>query len=432
MSWTTRFQTFTADHVRMIQAYTLCRQSGIILGSIVIARVLPLDQVGILELLFLCGYLVTFFWSDAFLKGYLARKNELDLTASPSVFLLFCFLAGLLSMSLLFVGRHLLVPLFTNQDELNGLVLFGLYQAFVIPLWLAPYTGGLNRHNIILSSAFVLIGPAFACWVGHSSLPGINGILIGLLSYALVGFVWMLTQVKFSPDLKLSRLLIAIWPVTWPLILYAVSSTIAKSLDSWLVAHFFDANVFAVFRYGAREFPLVVSLAAGLSTVMIPRLFQNEALPELKLRSTRLMNRCYPIVAILMLFSPPLFAWVFGESFKASAIIFNIYLLLTLTQLIFPQTILTARGDTKLLWFVSILELIVNVVASLLLMIPFGLVGIVWGTWIAFAFEKIILLVLVSRKYQIPPSSIFSLRTLVMYTLILTVTFILSVWLFGI
>lgn len=432
MSWIGRLQALTADHVRMVQAFMLCRQSGIILGSIVIARVLPLEQVGIIELLFLCGYLMTFFWSDAFLKGYLARKNEQDSSSSPSVFLLFSFLAGLLSMSLLFIGRHFLVPLITDRDELNGLVLFGLYQALVVPLWLAPYTGGLKRHNVILASAFVLIGPAFACWVGYSSLPGINGILIGLLSYALVGFVWMLTQIKFSPELKLNTLLISLWPVTWPLILYAVSSAIAKSLDAWLVAHYFDEDVFAVFRYGAREFPLVIALAGGLSTIMIPRLFQNDALPELKLRSTRLMNRCYPVVAIFMLFSPPLFTWVFGEAFKASAFIFNIYLLLTLTQLIFPQTILTARGDTKLLWYISLAELIVNVAASLLLMVPFGLVGIVWGTLIAFTFEKIILLVLVSRKYQIPPSSVCSLRTLAIYVIILSITFSASVWLFGI
>jgi hypothetical protein len=63
---------------------------------------------------------------------------------------------------------------------------------------------------------------------------------------------------------------------------------------------------------------------------------------------------------------------VFGEEFRSSAFIFNIYLLLTLTQLIFPQTIMTARGDTKILWFISLLELAFNVSASLLLMTQFG------------------------------------------------------------
>ena len=430
MAWTTQLKSLTEDHVRLVQAFTLCRQTGIILGSIVVARVLPLNEVGILELLVLCGYLMTFFWSDAFIKGYLAKKGELEI--STSTFLLFCFLLGLLSMSLLFVARHVLVPLFTDQDNLPGLALFGLYQAIVVPLWLAPYMGGLTKHNIILASVFVLVGPSFATWVGHSSLAGINGILIGLLSYALVGFIWILTQVKWKGDLHFLKLLNSLWPITWPLILYAVSSAIAKSLDAWLVAHYFTETEFAVFRYGAREFPLVVALAGSVSTIMIPKLLENKALPELKMRSARLMNRCYPLVAVLMLFSPPLFAFVFGEEFRSSAFIFNIYLLLTLTQLIFPQTLMTARGDTKILWFISLLELGVNVSASLFLMTQFGLIGIVWGTLVAFTFEKIILLILVYKRYRIPPSDIFDTRMLFAYTLLFIITFILSSWFFGI
>jgi len=430
MAWISRIRSFTDDPVRLVQAFTLCRQTGIILGSIVVARVLPLEQVGILELLVFCGYLVTFFWSDAFIKGYLAKKGELEIP--PSTFLLFCFSLGLISMSLFFAARHLFVPLITDQHDLQGLALFGLYQALVIPLWLAPFIGGLSKYNIILASAFVLIGPGFAAWFGHSSLEGLNGILVGLLSYALVGFVWTLTQVRWKGDLHFRQLFISLWPITWPLILYAISSAIAKSLDAWLVAHYFDAADFAVFRYGAREFPLVVALAASLSTIMISRLWDQQALPELKMRSTRLMNRCYPMVAVLMFFSPPVFVFIFGEEYRLSAFIFNIYLLLSLTQLIFPQTIITARGDTKILWLVSLLELGVNITASLLLMVQFGMMGIAWGTLIAFVFEKILLLILVYRRYHIRPGDLFGIKTLVFYIILFSIIFILSSWVFGV
>jgi len=432
MSWQVRIQQLTSDQVRMVQGFTLCRQIGIIASSIVVAHVLPLERVGIFELLIFCGYLMTFFWSDAFLKGYLSRKDVQEPATAPSVFLLFCFLAGLLAMSVLFAARYFLVPLLTDRQELQGLALFGLYQAFVVPLWLVPFIGGQTRHNVILLSAYVLIGPTFAIWIGHNSYPGVEGILIGLLSYAIVGFIWILTQIRFIRDLQLRKLFLMLWPVTWPLILYAVSSAIARSLDAWLVARYFDESVFAVFRYGAREFPLVVALAGGLSIIMIPRLIQNDALPDLKMRSTRLMNRCYPIVAVLMLFSPPLFEFVFGIAYRESALIFNVYLLLTLTQLIFPQVVLTARGDTKILWWISLIELAVNVGASLMLMKQFGLIGIVCGTLLAFMVEKIILLQVVYRRYKIPPASLFNPGTLLLYAVLLSITFISSIWLFGI
>ena len=165
---------------------------------------------------------------------------------------------------------------------------------------------------------------------------------------------------------------------------------------------------------------------------MIPKLKGAEALGELKLRSTRLMHLCYPIVAIVMLFSPLLFEQLFGIAYKESALIFNIYLLLTLTQLVFPQTVLMARGGAKVLWYISLAELMVNVVASLVLLSYFGLIGIVWGTLIAFVFEKIVLLVFVRKKYGIQTSQLMNYPIFTGYAALLIVIFISTKWMFGI
>jgi O-antigen/teichoic acid export membrane protein len=177
---------------------------------------------------------------------------------------------------------------------------------------------------------------------------------------------------------------------------------------------------------------LVIAFAAGLSTIMIPKLKGTEALGELKSRSTRLMHLCYPIVAVVMLCSPFLFEKLFGIAYKESALIFNIYLLLTLTQLVFPQTVLMARGDTKVLWYISLAELMVNVISSLILLNYFGLIGIVWGTLIAFVFEKIILLIYARNKYGIKPIQLINYQILTVYAVVLTVIFIGTKWMFGI
>jgi O-antigen/teichoic acid export membrane protein len=176
----------------------------------------------------------------------------------------------------------------------------------------------------------------------------------------------------------------------------------------------------------------VIAFAAGLSTIMIPRLISNDALDELRARSTRLMHTCYPLVAVIMLFSPFLFEFFFGPVYKQSAIIFNIYLLLTLTQLVFPQAILTARSDTRRLWYVSLAELAVNVAASLILLSYFGLAGIAWGTFIAFVFEKVVLLFMVEKRYGIKPVKLINPYVWFGYVMILSVSFIAAKWIFGI
>ncbi len=432
MSWVIHYKNFTNDAVRQVQFFMLCRQSGIILSSIVLARYLPVESVGTIEMLMLCGYLMTFFWSDALIKGYLAKRQLLTAKYFVTSFLWLYFLGGLIAMLLLLAGKSFLVPLFTHRSTLEGLELFSLYQVLIIPLWIAPLTGLLKGHNTLLISFYVLIGPAFACWSGLTGLPGISGVLVGLFCYALVGFIWMMTMTQFIPNLRLQSILKIIWPATWPLVLYAVSTGIARSFDAWLVARHFDYESFAIFRYGAREFPLVMALSAGLGTMMIPKLHEFKSLGELKYRSTRLMHLCYPVVAFFILFSPGLFEYVFGHQYRSSALIFNIYLLLTLTQLIFPQSIMTARGDTKLLWYVSLAELTVNVIASLLLMRSLGLIGIVWGTLIAYVFEKMVLMLIIHNRYHIRSAAIMNKLVWLGYVLGLFFVFIISRWVFGI
>ncbi|MEO6130565.1 MAG: polysaccharide biosynthesis C-terminal domain-containing protein [Saprospiraceae bacterium] len=410
----------------------LCRLSGIILSSIVAAHLLPVEVVGTVEMLMLCGYLMTFFWSDALVKGYLANQRFFGEKYFVTSFLWLYFLGGLIAMLLLLAGHSFLIPLFTDRPNLEGLGLFTLYQAFIIPIWIAPLIGILKGQDNVLASLYVLIGPAFAIFSGLQAYPGIQGALIGLFCYALVGLIWMMTKTQFIPNLRLQFILRTIWPATWPLVLYAVSTGIARSFDAWLVARNFDTGTFAIFRYGAREFPLVIALSAGLSTIMIPKLREFNALAELKKRSTRLMHMCYPVIGIFILCSVPLFEFVFGAEYRQSAMIFNIYLLLSISQLVFPQSILTARGDTKLLWYVSIAELMVNVIASLLLMKQFGIIGIVWGTMIAYVFEKIVLMLLIHSRYRIRPGEIVSLPVWSGYIFCLSFLFIISKWVFGI
>jgi O-antigen/teichoic acid export membrane protein len=427
-----RIQQLSNDPVRQVQLFMLCRHTGVILSSIIIARSLPVGEVGVFEMLMLCGYLMTFFWSDALLKGFLANPEPKQDANRASSFLWLYLFTGFLAMTILVAGQKLLLPLLVGRSTLQGMELFALYQVLIIPVWVAPFLGLLKGQTPILLSVYVLIGPSFACWAGLRNIPDISGIIIGLVSYALVGFVYLLTITGFVRKLRLKALAVALWPATWPLMLYAVSAGLARSFDAWLVARYFDESTFAVFRYGAREFPLVVAFAAGLSTIMIPKLKTSLALDELRARSTRLMHICYPLVAAVMLFSPVLFAFFFGVAYQQSALIFNIYLLITLTQLIFPQSVMTARGDTRWLWYVSLSELAVNIIASLALLPVFGLAGIAMGTLIAFAFEKIVLIFFIYKRYGIQLARLINPAIWLTYMLVVTSTFIAARWIFGV
>jgi O-antigen/teichoic acid export membrane protein len=423
------FDRIIGDPVRINQAFLVCRHAGVLLGSVVVARTLPPDAVGGLEQLMLCGYLLTFFWTEALLKGFLALGTRADSPGFRTSFLWMIMLGSLGMMSVLVLGSPVLLPVLAGTRTLEGLGLFALYQVMIVPLWLAPFVGILRGLDPLLLSAYVLVGPAFSAWFGLGQMDSVHGVLIGWTSYALVGLAWLLVRSGTFRALDLRPVWTAVWPVAWPLMLFAVSAGIARSFDAWLITHMEDESAFAVFRYGAREFPWVTALAAGFSTSMIPLLAAGNDHAALRARTARLMHAALPVVAVAMVASPLLFPRVFGPAYADSARIFNIYLLLGLTQVVFPQTVLTARGETRLLWRISLVELAINIAASIPLYFMFGLAGVAWGTVIAFAAEKLILLVILQRKFGIPASGIVPMRIWALYAAGLVIIFIFSGWL---
>lgn len=141
----------------------------------------------------------------------------------------------------------------------------------------------------------------------------------------------------------------------------------------------------------------------------------NENLQRLKAGISRLMHFLFPLTAVLLLISHPVFPIVFNPAFKESATIFNIYLLLIISRLLMPQTILNGLMHTRHIFLASALELLVNVLLSLLFVQVWGIAGIAFATFFAYLFEKIYLVTVVKKKLHIPLSEYHPVRNYTYY-----------------
>jgi O-antigen/teichoic acid export membrane protein len=94
---------------------------------------------------------------------------------------------------------------------------------------------------------------------------------------------------------------------------------------------------------------------------------------------------------------------VFTDLFAESLPLFQAYLFVVVSRLLFPVPVLTALGYTRLLLFFGLLELIINVVLSILLVPTFGLIGIIWATVIAYLVDKICLMAYLKYRTGITP-----------------------------
>ncbi len=137
------------------------------------------------------------------------------------------------------------------------------------------------------------------------------------------------------------------------------------------------------------------------------------------------MHYLFPFTILLMLTSKWLYPIVFNAGFLKSANVFNIYLLLIVSRMVFPQTLLIGMRRTGILLFASATEILIAVILGLILIRPFGINGVAYASVIAFFCEKLILIGYNYIFLKINPKEYISIRPLVLYSTLLSGIFIL-------
>lgn len=174
-------------------------------------------------------------------------------------------------------------------------------------------------------------------------------------------------------------------------------------VQAFWVHQFLEPSVFTLFRYASREVPFIVAPANALSAINTRRAAASE--PDwAAIRQSSGWFALYTAVVCLTLLATStwLFEWLYGPSFRAAALCFDLFTLIALTRMAFPQSILLAIGRTDILFRTSVLELIVLLVCSGLCVWQWGLPGAGLASLVGNVFEKAILAWRLSRT-GIPP-----------------------------
>jgi hypothetical protein len=393
--------------------------------------------------MFIAG-LMTFFWVTGILQSLLPlynrnktyrRLGENGPDKSPEIFnafLLLCFFS-----LLIFILGHSFKSYFSvfhNRGNVPFINLLLLYILLSSPVCLIEYIYLLNNRSYrifqygmytFLAQLFLIITPL---WFGKD----IIWALYGLIVITLARWVWLIvllrryTEMKVSVDFMKEHLYLGT-----PLIITTLISGSAQYIDGFIVSTVFrDPAMFAWFRYGAKEFPLVLMLANGLSNAMLPefstRERMKESLAKIRVKSKRLMHILFPSAMVMMLFTRWIYPRMFNPEFQKSADIFLIYSLLIIPRLVFPQTVIVGRKKTHITLIAAILELAINIPLSLFMIKwNYGLVGVALSTFLAYVIGKMFLTGYLWIKMKIKPSEYIPVRLYALYCLALALIFIL-------
>jgi O-antigen/teichoic acid export membrane protein len=401
-------------------------------------------EIGQWEMFMFIAGLMSFFWVTGIIQSLLPlyhrnktyhKMGDNSTKKSPEIFnafLLLCFFS-----LLFFVLGHSLKNNFSvfhytgNVPYLNLLLLYILLSS---PVCLIEYIYLLNNRSYRIFQYGLITFTAQMILIIAPILLGKDIIwsIWGLLGITAIRWVWLLILLRRYTEMKISfEFMKEHLYLGTPLILTSLISGSAQYTDGVIISAVYrDPAIFAWFRYGAKEFPLVLMLANGLSNAMLPefstREKMKESLAKIRVKSKRLMHLLFPSAMLMMLFTRWIYPRMFNPEFHKSAGIFLVYSLLIIPRLIFPQTVIVGRKKTHITLIAAILELALNIPLSLLMIKwGYGLVGVALSTFIVYTISKIFLVGYLWVKMNIKPSEYIPVRLYAFYSVLIAILFIL-------
>jgi len=387
---------------------------------------LPRAAIGHYEVLMYVAYLLTFFWVSGAVQALLAYFPQ-QTTADRQV-LIFQSFAIFTGVSLAF-GALLwgwpdgITGALTHQSGVPYTGWMALYLATHIPATLQEHYYLLQSRPRaiagygVASAAAQFLVVCWPLWAGW----GLGWSFIWLAALGAAKWLWLAAFVYRHGCVQWSaHLLRGWWHVAWPLMAYALLGTVSVALGPWLVGQFFpnDPDVFALYRYGARELPLLAALTGAVASTAIPLIAaqRGQGLQQLRADTRRLNHLLFPLGIGLMLTAPWWFSWMFTHSFAASVPLFNLFLFLIPVQLLFARSVLVALHDTRRVpWFAAV-GIVGQCLLAYLLVPRWGLQGIAAATVLAFLSEKLALAYYLRRRHGIQLAEFTDLRWWGIYT----------------
>lgn len=402
---------------------------------------LTTEDIGDFELMMLIVNALSFFWVTGIIQSFLPLYNNNVIfptrthfrEKSPEIFNTF------LLLSFFSVSFGLLIYILRNNiyfyKDLRSIPhLIPLIVYFIISN-ITPLVEYIyyvrNRPYQILNYIFwtsslqllFVISPVVLGW-------GIDMAIWGLITATAVKFIWLLILLeryaKFDFSLAYMRTHLRLG---LPLIFSSLLSGSSQYIDGFIASWTSLPGKFAIFRYGAKELPFASSFANGLNNAMLMEFSSPErmrrALYGLKQKSLKLMHYIFPLTIIVMIFSKWIFGHLFNAEYYRSADVFMVYLLMIISRLLFPQTILIGLKKTRIVFWASLIEIIANIILSVTLIQFYGIVGIALGTALIHIVEKIFMIGYNYYALNITPKAYIPIGWYLFYSFMITVIFVL-------
>ncbi len=333
--------------------------------------------------LFVCisGFVISVF--TYFASAEIAQVlNAPDLALAFQHFAVYMFFATIAG-----IGEPIFILIERKKWLLGYNIIYNLIDASLV---IIPFLMGYPLEQVIL---FMIAGPAlrsaFLLTITYFHAPEIS-------------------RNRFSEEISAS------WSYAQGIIVLSVIALLIFEADKIIVGIFMDSDAdFATYVVGAKKIPFLTALIASVSSAFIVQYAKTlssetraEAIPAIRHTANRLFILILPATLFGLLYSEEILVLLF-EKYAHSAPIFRIYILAMITNIFISDTVILGAGHSHITARISFAELLLNIVFSIILIIPLGLIGPAIATVISRVINVLLCNWYCSYKYGFSTSIFF-------------------------
>jgi O-antigen/teichoic acid export membrane protein len=388
-----------------LQIFQFLRYGTFFLISILLAKIAILYQheyglhmISQYENLMLVSSSLSFFWVSAICNTLIPYYNNSEPAQKRKV--LFNTFALLLLFSIVAAIAIVIMGVRDNKDQ-DLYNMFALVVLLNTPTYITDYIFYLREKYTSLitwgtvtfvAQIVMLCTPLF---FRQSLNLAINLLLVLSLFKFNYTIILLMKHSTISVQLRMTGdFLKKALPIMFSILLAGSM----EYINSYIVKYNFTEEEFAIFRYSARELPIFLIFANSLSNIFsgeIARYNQEgkmeEALAKFKQSGRKLMRWMFPLSMALMFVSPYMFKYLYNDQFISGYKVFNIYLLLIISRMLFPQTVIMGLMKNRVFYLISSNYLVINGLLAFWFIYLFGINGIAYATVVAYMAEKVML-----------------------------------------
>ncbi len=363
--------------------------------NVLLLRKMPVEEYGLFSLFLSCMMLLSGFmhfgWAETYVR-FGSRHFGAASFASVRAHAFRNAVLGMMSLCavVLLVSPWVAEHLF-KRGEFAPYVQLAAFGALVTSLF-SFFQNDFRVHQDIRAVVLGKIGPS-----ATRLALGLAAVALGMVTLPVVSWIYVFSAIPF--------LLFPVWRSAkaakamaldssirremgsynnW-IFLSFLTTTIIGNIDAQFLAHFHDNSTISAFGAAGRLTLPIQMIVASMTTTLLPKLSTYQNVSDMRSYLRRVIPFIVPLALLVLAMvwlAPPALIWIAGERYSGITVLLRLQILTTLVLLISNPfgLILNAWGWSRLLAFLNIAQLIVDLLLNYLWIPHWGAVGAVAAT----------------------------------------------------